>query len=185
MYASKWEVASKSARLKRKITYNNPFTRDLTGPLISSVDSSDTPSKYVDRNPRLRRVRSSRLLISGNHITRPASRAESVPGGVTNGGNNEFLGGAVWKSDACRCERANKSRRKRRRCAPARGRKSRASFHSINFPNDPDWIYRQVGRNQLPLRIPHPTPLSERDSTKTNREVSRACKPGRERGHPF
>jgi len=39
----------------------------------------------------------------------------------------------------------------------ARGRKSCASFHSINFPNDRDWIYRQVGRNQLPLRIPNPT----------------------------
>lgn len=44
------------------------------------------------------------------------------------------------------------------RCAEER--KSRASFQSINFPNDPDWIYRQVGRNQLLLRIP--TPLSLR-----------------------
>jgi len=61
----------------------------------------------------------------------------------------------------------------------ARGRKSCASFHSINFPNDRDWIYRQVGRNQLPLRIPNPTSPpypSGIDSTKTNREVSRACK---------
>lgn len=78
-------------------------------------------------------------------------------------------------------ERCVSLRTRINRVAPedARGRKSRASFHSINFPNDPDWIYRQVGRNQLPLRIPRPTPLPERDSTKTNRDVSRAYEPER------
>jgi len=40
----------------------------------------------------------------------------------------------------------------------ARERKSRASFHSINSPNDRDWIYRQVGRNQLSVRILDPIP---------------------------
>lgn len=133
------------------------------------------PSRY-SRSTIASRVRSANLhTYFRKSYYAPGFPRRIARDGVTNGSNisrrdNEFLEGAVRKRAVRVAANANKSRRKRRRYAPedvgarAEGRKSRASFHSINFPNDPDWIYRQVGRNQLPLRIPDshpPPPLSE------------------------
>lgn len=61
--------------------------------------------------------------------------------------------------DANGADTLRKIRARVRARARAGERKSRASFHSINSPNDRDWIYRQVGRNQLSLRIPDPSPI--------------------------